>query len=69
MRQTKNCIICFKPAVVWTGHVHKGNEEILSGYCHIHRYEKKQYAFIGIRKNCIGCDGRFTKNMGIELTD
>ncbi len=34
--KTKNCIICIKPAKIWTGHVIKHAEMITAGWCKDH---------------------------------
>jgi hypothetical protein len=69
MLHTKNCIICFKPATSWTGHVHKTDGDILAGWCDNHKNSsnKSTHHFISVKKNCIGCFGRFTKDMGTQL--
>ena len=69
MLHTKNCIICFKEATSWTGHVHKKDGDILAGWCDTHKQKDNEYSYVGIRKNCTGCFGRFTKNMGINTKD
>jgi len=64
--QTKNCVICYKEAVCWTGHVHHKDGELLAGWCELHRNIYNEFSYIEVRKNCIGCFGRFIKPMGIE---
>lgn len=33
---TEFCIVCLKPAVVYSGHVLKGKEQVLAGFCKKH---------------------------------
>ena len=42
---TKNCVHCFKPAVVWRGHVLTEDGCILAGWCKKH--EKTPDGFYG----------------------
>lgn len=38
MSGTKNCIICGKPAIMWTGHIHTEMGTIAAGHCEEHHY-------------------------------
>lgn len=33
MVKTTNCVRCFKPATIWTGHIKKGKGTIIAGWC------------------------------------
>ncbi len=35
-KKTKNCVVCFKPAVMFTGHVKRGPESVIAGWCKKH---------------------------------
>lgn len=56
IRQTKRCVCCLKKrAVTWNGHVRKGKETVLAGYC----------------KRCdsavaYGFSGHWRREMGVE---
>jgi hypothetical protein len=61
--QTRNCIECYRPARVWTGHVHKGAIKVIAGWCSLHR----QKSVIGlVIVKCQGCFGRWNSKMKIE---
>jgi hypothetical protein len=45
MKETKKCVRCFKPAKFWGGHVLKGKEEVLAGWCSTQCKEEK--GFVG----------------------
>lgn len=33
-KETANCIVCYKPATVWIGHVVKSNrDKLIAGWC------------------------------------
>lgn len=34
--KTENCIVCGRKGVKWFGHVRKGEEKILAGWCSYH---------------------------------
>ena len=56
-KETKNCVLCFKKANIWTGFILKNGEKILAGWCS----EKclKDNAF----------KGHYKKEMGLELDE
>lgn len=33
LNQTKNCIRCFKPAKIWSGHILRNGRQIVAGWC------------------------------------
>lgn len=69
---TKNCINHpNRKAVCWTGHVHLGNKNIISGWCGVCRKKAERHA--AFKKICKkrsqsypGCDGRYKKEFGLE---
>jgi hypothetical protein len=59
---TENCIVCFKKAIVYSGHVHKGFVKITAGFCHEHRFKTISH------DNChMGCKGEYQKQMGTQM--
>lgn len=62
--QTENCVICGKPAVQFTGHVHKHTEQVIAGHCEEHRTNGE-----GTMKDCIGCFGQWIPAYGIDLSN
>ena len=44
MKETKNCVRCFKKASIWYGHVLRGKENIIAGWC---RSCYKKEGFVG----------------------
>ncbi len=64
MISTKNCVLCYKNAVGWGGHVHKSkSEKIIAGFCEMHFEITKS---ISIIKGCKGCYGEWKEEMGIK---
>lgn len=45
----KNCVICGKPAIMWTGHVHTEKGTVTAGHCQEH------YETVGTEQ-MKGCD-------------
>jgi len=67
MNQTTNCIICYKKAILWTGHVHYNlfsldSERVLAGFCKEH--ETKEIKTVVKLKGCSGCFGNWNVKMG-----
>jgi hypothetical protein len=60
MSSTVNCVLCFEKATCFGGHVHSGNEKIVSGLCETHF--KTQPAIDG----CKGCYGQWKAQMGMD---
>lgn len=64
MKGTKNCVVCGSPDVIrHGGHVHKGDEDILSGRCYTCYYSPQLIRDRG-REGCMGCDGEWEPKMG-----
>ena len=47
MSQTSACIVCLKPAEVWSGHVLRGNRKVLAGWCVEHRRLRYRMKLMG----------------------
>lgn len=59
-RETKNCIVCLKPAVVYTGHLlAKHGKEITAGFCKEHE-DTDCPGYFGRQ----GCYGIYSKKLG-----
>ena len=60
---TENCVKCYKKATCFGGHVHKGEEEIIAGFCKTHFQRVKKN-----KKNaeCEGCYGEWVNEMGVS---
>lgn len=53
--QTKNCIKCFKPAKIWSGHVlNEKQEQVTAGWCSSRCMDSS------------GFFGHYHKKMGLE---
>lgn len=65
MKKTENCIICYKKANLWTGHVTKGKTKITAGFCGDHQLTANYLVFIG---DC-GRYGDYQKQFGIISDD
>ncbi len=53
-KSTKHCIIdkCSNNAILWSGHLIKGNGYVMAGFCETHRYTDSHPA--SDRKGCMG---------------
>jgi len=61
--KTKNCIVCGKPAMAWTGHIHTEIGEVTSGWCEEHIEENKSNRPISSKCTSINpnsCGGDYT---------
>lgn len=65
MKKTENCIICYKKANLWTGHVTKGKVKITAGFCDNHKITSQYLTFIGD----VGRYGDYQKQFGIISDD
>jgi len=65
MASTKNCVICFKPATSWCGHVHKDDDMITAGACKEHSIKPGKHGKLSVHaiKNCGGCFGQYKPEM------
>ncbi len=59
--KTRNCCVCYKPAIVWNGWLWKSRDGIVAGFCKEHA-PKEPKSQIYNEKNRRGC---FDKEMGI----
>lgn len=65
--QTVNCIICFKEAEIFGGHVHDENNNcIISGFCEEHHRMTNIFERAHYLKGCQGCYGDFKDKMGLN---
>ena len=61
---TVNCVVCGTADVkVMGGHVHKGDETVFAHTCHEHEDDSEG---MGGRKDCKGCFGEWTEEMGVQ---
>lgn len=63
--RTKNCIICKREAVIYTGHVKKGNKKITAGFCITHKKDSETLPMT----DGPGCYGEFKNDFGIITED
>jgi len=66
--ETKNCIVCGKPAVRWTGHIHTEIGQIGSGWCDEHFYGNLPRSKRCTSVNPNSCGGEY-KLSEIELRE
>ena len=70
--ETKNCIVCNKPATHWTGHIHTERGTIISGFCNEHHYGNRPRSNKCTSNNPNSCGGdyKFSEiELRKELTD
>lgn len=65
---TKNCIVCGKPARRWTGHIHTEIGNIISGWCNEHYSSNRPRSNKCTSVNPNSCGGEY-KLSEIELTE
>ena len=65
---TKNCIVCGKPAVMWTGHIHTEMGQIIAGHCNDHYYGNRPRSNRCTSTNPNSCRGEY-KLSEIELKE
>lgn len=58
MTSTTHCVICFELATNHGGHVHKGKEAVIAGFCDAHHDHESEI------KKCQGCYGDWQPKMG-----
>lgn len=63
MSSTLNCIVCFKEATCFGGHVHKDGETLIATFCSDH-FDKH----IPVIDGCKGCYGQWKEEMGEDTT-
>lgn len=64
LKKTENCVMCLKPACYWTGHVAKGDEKVLAGFCS-EQCEKKGSHIVS--PTGAGCLGQWHDGLGALL--
>lgn len=62
---TVRCLNCCRRAKTFTGHVHRGKEKIISGWCVIHSASVVNNRTPMV--HCVGCDGEWRKRDGLQL--
>lgn len=70
--ETKNCIVCGKPAVHWTGHIHTAIGVIISGWCNEHIRSDRPRVANCTSMNPSSCGGRYSLyeiELNEELTE
>ncbi len=60
MISTKNCIICYKKATEWAGHIHDEEIDVLAGFCNDHFTHRK---LLKPDLYCQGCFGKYKPEM------
>ena len=61
------CCRCSAKASCASGHVHRGDEKIIAGFCRRHRLAEAVNRWRGMK--CCGCYGRWLKRMGVQPWD
>lgn len=54
LRSTDKCIVCLAKAETWTGHVMRGKEIVLAGWCSIHRSRSMSDLRLLKHEGCFG---------------
>lgn len=54
-RMTRNCIVCLRPAESWSGHILRGHEIVIAGWCRKHQESHRRVNLA----NRIGCMGGY----------
>ena len=60
-RMTRNCIVCLRSADNWSGHVFRGRELVIAGWCRKHQRSHGRVCFA----NRIGCMGGYMTAYGL----
>lgn len=51
--KTENCVVCGRKAAIWFGHVRKGEEKVLAGWCALHKIHHASFHGDGYRGSYI----------------
>lgn len=54
VRETTKCIVCLRPATVFSGHVMRGREAVIAGWCDDHSVVNWTPPFYMGRIGCCG---------------
>lgn len=66
--KTRTCVICFKAATNWTGHIHNGSEIVTAGFCDDH-ISDVDFTRESVHDECPGCVGDTTRRDKIVIDD
>ncbi len=67
MSYTLKCLFCEEKPTCYCGHVHKGREKIIAGFCKMHfDAEERKEVTVKFKSNCPGCHGEWKEEMGVD---